>query len=92
MCCIHLIIVCLGSKSVLTKLVKEVLKLQENIANVMTKMVVIEGKIELMARPIESEATAIDADFMTEPLKEIEDIKALEQTLLDNDKYYQLVR
>ncbi|EFX62941.1 hypothetical protein DAPPUDRAFT_269379 [Daphnia pulex] len=80
-----------GSKSVLTKLVKEVLKLQENIANVMTKMVVIEGKIELMARPIESEATAIDADFMTEPLKEIEDIKALEQTLLDNDKYYQLV-
>ncbi|EFX76626.1 hypothetical protein DAPPUDRAFT_322236 [Daphnia pulex] len=80
-----------GSKSVLTKLVKEVLKLQENIANVMTKMVVIEGKIELMARPIESEATAIDVDFMTEPLKEIEDIKALEQTLLDNDKYYQLV-
>lgn len=71
---------------------KEVLKLQENIANVMTKMVVIEGKIELMARPIESEATAIDPDFMTEPLKEIDDIKALEQTLLDNDKYYQLVR
>ncbi|KZR97401.1 Uncharacterized protein APZ42_007751, partial [Daphnia magna] len=84
-----------GSKSVLAKLVKEVLKLQENISNLMTKMVVIEGKIDMMTKPIESQAAKqreIDPDFMTEPLKEMEDVKLLEQTLLDNDKYYQLVR
>lgn len=69
---------------------KEVLKLQENISNLMTKMVVIEGKIDMMTKPIESQAAEqreIDPDFMTEPLKEMEDVK-----LLDNDKYYQLVR
>ncbi|KAK4023380.1 hypothetical protein OUZ56_008796 [Daphnia magna] len=82
-----------GSKSVLAKLVKEVLKLQENISNLMTKMVVIESKIDMMTKPIESQAAEqreIDPDFMTEPLKEMEDVKLLEQTLLDNDKYYQL--
>ncbi|XP_045026744.1 uncharacterized protein LOC116919600 [Daphnia magna] len=59
----------------------------------MTKMVVIEGKIDMMTKPIESQAAEqreIDPDFMTEPLKEMEDVKLLEQTLLDNDKYYQL--
>lgn len=74
---------------------KEVLKLQENISNLMTKMVVIESKIDMMTKPIESQAAEqreIDPDFMTEPLKEMEDVKLLEQTLLDNDKYYQLVR
>lgn len=74
---------------------KEVLKLQENISNLMTKMVVIEGKIDMMTKPIESQAAKqreIDPDFMPEPLKEMEDVKLLEQTLLDNDKYYQLVR
>ena len=59
-------------------------------------MVVIEGKIDVMATPVESEEAAqqreIDSDFLTEPLKEIEDVKALEQTLLDVDKYYQLVK
>ncbi len=95
MCFIHLLIVCLGSKVVLAKLVKEVLKLQENISNLMTKMVVIEGKIDMMAKPIESQAAEqreIDPDFMTKPLKEMEDVKSLEQTLLDNDKYYHLAR
>jgi hypothetical protein len=29
---------------------------------------------------------------MLEPLKEIEDVKSVERTFLDNDKYYQLVR
>ena len=75
---------------------KEVLKLQENISNLMTKMVVVEGKIDAIPKPIESQEAdnqrEVDPDFMTEPLKEIEDVKALEQTLLDKDKYYQLVR
>lgn len=75
---------------------KEVLKLQENISNLITKMVVIEGKIDVMANPVESQEAAqqreIDPDFLTEPLKEMEDVKALEQTLLDVDKYYQLVK
>ena len=91
-----LLIVFLGSKAVLVKLVKEVLKLQENISNLMTKMVVVEGKIDAISKPIESQEAdnqrEVDPDFMTEPLKEIEDVKALEQTLLDKDKYYQLVR
>ena len=91
-----LLIVFLGSKAVLVKLVKEVLKLQENISNLMTKMVVVEGKIDAIPKPIESQEAdnqrEVDPDFMTEPLKEIEDVKALEQTLLDKDKYYQLVR
>jgi hypothetical protein len=29
---------------------------------------------------------------MLEPLKEMEDVKSVEQTFLDNEKYYQLVR
>lgn len=75
---------------------KEVLKLQENISNLITKMVVIEGKIDVMANPVESQEAAqqreIDPDFLTEPLKEMEDVKALEETLSDVDKYYQLVK
>lgn len=84
-----------GSKAVLSKLVKEVIKLEEIISNVMSKMVVIDGKMDvLMTKPTESQATEqeMDPDFLPEPLKEVEEVKLLEEILLDNDKYYQLVR
>lgn len=61
----------------------------------MAKMIVIEGKMDIMANPIENQATeqrGIDPDFLSEPLKENEEIILLENTLLDDDKYYQLVR
>lgn len=75
---------------------KEVIKLEEIISNVMSKMVVIDGKMDvLMTKPTESQATEqqeMDPDFLPEPLKEVEEVKLLEKILLDNDKYYQLVR
>ncbi|KZR98624.1 Uncharacterized protein APZ42_005867, partial [Daphnia magna] len=37
-----------GSKAVLSKLVKEVIKLEEIISNVISKMVVIDGKMDVL--------------------------------------------
>ncbi len=76
---------------------KEVLKLQENVSNVMAKLVVIDGKMDAMTLtgPIESQATEqreIDPNLLPEPLKEMADVQLLEAALLDTDKYYQLVR
>lgn len=84
----------LGSKVVITKLVTEVLKLEEQISNLMAKLIVMDGKIDSISKPVESQTSEreIDPEFLSEPLKEIEDVRLLEVALLDNDKYYQLVR
>lgn len=82
-----------GSKAVVGKLVREVLKLQENISNMMLKLISIENKMENMLQPSapQTEERVVDQEFMVEPLKEMEDVKALENALLDPDNYYQLV-
>lgn len=71
------------------KLVREVLKLQEFISNMMAKLVVMESKMESHRQPVAE--TLANPEFLLEPLQEMEEIQALEESLRDPDLYFQLV-
>lgn len=78
-----------GSVALIGKLVREVLKLQEFISNMMAKLVVMESKMESHRQPVAE--TLANPEFLLEPLQEMEEIQALEESLRDPDLYFQLV-
>ncbi|KAK4013122.1 hypothetical protein OUZ56_025362 [Daphnia magna] len=78
-----------GSVALIGKLVRQVLKLQEFISNMMAKLVVMESKMESHRQPVAE--TLANPEFLLEPLQEMEEIQALEESLRDPDLYFQLV-
>lgn len=87
-CCI----VISGFEKAVKKLVRETLKQNDILTNIMDKLVLMDGKLNNVSLPaVLQEAAAANPTSIMLPLQEVEDIKLLEQELLDKENYYALV-
>lgn len=70
----------------------ETLKQNDILTNIMDKLVLMDGKLNNVGLPaVLQEAAAANPNSIMLPLQEVEDIKLLEQELLDKENYYALV-
>nr|CAH0100990.1 unnamed protein product [Daphnia galeata] len=82
-----------GFEKAVKKLVRETLKQNDILTNIMDKLVLMDGKLNNVSLPaVLQEAAAANPTSIMLPLQEVEDIKLLEQELLDKENYYALVR
>ncbi|KAK4028297.1 hypothetical protein OUZ56_017577 [Daphnia magna] len=77
-------------EKIVKKLVGETFKQNETLTNLMDKLVIMDGKLNNLTLPAVLPA-AENPTFLMAFLKEVEEIKELEQQLLEKDNYYQLV-